>query len=324
MKRRDLLALLGGSAAMAAMTARAQQAAMPVIGFLDSGSAFPEAEAVFRRGLAESGYVVGRNLAIEYRWAEGRYDRLAGFAAELVRRPVALIAAQGLPAALAAKAATATIPIVFRIGSDPVKDHLVAGLSRPGGNVTGVTTLFGGMGAKRLELLRELVPGSATIALLVNPTNSNTEAHADNVQVAARTTGQKIVVLKASTERDIDAAFAALVQHRVNAVLVGDDPFFRGQRRQLVALAARHAMPTIYFVREFAAAGGLISYGSSIVGSYRQSGVYAGKVLRGARPADLPVEQPTKFELVVNMKTAKALGIAVPPSILARADEVIE
>jgi putative ABC transport system substrate-binding protein len=297
-----------------------------VIGFLGSASPGrnPALIAAFHQGLSETGYVEGQNVVIEYRWAEGRYDRLPALAADLVARKVDLIAAfGGIPAALAAKCATSTIPIVFSVG-DPVDLGLVANLARPGGNLTGVSTMAPELSPKRLELLSELVPQAGVIALLVNPNNSNTARISGDMQEATRAKGVRLHILKAGSESEIDAAFATLVQLHAGALVIGGDPFFGGQREQLVTLAARHGVPAIYQWREFAEAGGLISYGSSLAASFRQVGIYAGKILKGAKPADLPVEQPTTFELVVNLKTAKALGLTVPPSILARADEVIE
>jgi ABC-type uncharacterized transport system substrate-binding protein len=324
MNRRKLL-LLGG-AMIAARPLRAQQKAMPVIGFLGVASPGrnPGLVAAFHQGLSETGYVEGQNVAIEYRWAEGHYDRLPALAADLVGRKVDLIVAfGGLPAALAAKSVTSTIPIVFSVG-DPVDLGLVASLARPGGNLTGVSTMAPELSPKRLELLSDLVPQVRVIALLVNPNNSNTERIIGDMQEAARAKGVQLHILKARTESEIDAAFATLVQLQAGALVVGGDPFFGNWREQLVALASRHAVPAIYQWRESAEAGGLISYGSSLAASFRQVGSYAGKILKGAKPADLPVQQPTTFELVVNLNTAKALGLTVPPSILARADEVIE
>ena len=324
MKRRELMLLLGG-AFIAARALRAQQKAMPVIGYLHYGSPglFAPFMAAFHRGLSETGYVEGRNVAIEYRWAEGRYDRLPALAGELVGRKVDVIAAFGPPSARAAKSATSTIPIVFGSG-DPVREGLIAGLARPGGNLTGVSLLTVELMAKRLELLSELVPQAGMIALLVNQNDANAERIIKDVQEAARAKGVQLHVLKAGSESEIDAAFPALVQLQAGGLVVGTDPFFNSRREQLVSLAARHTVPAIYEWREFAAAGGLISYGSSLTSVYRQIGIYTGKILNGAKPADLPVEQPTRFELVVNLNTAKDLGLTVPPSILARADEVIE
>jgi putative ABC transport system substrate-binding protein len=318
--------LLLGGAMTAARTLRAQQKAMPVIGYLSGASPGPYAPyvAAFRLGLSDTGYVEGQNLAIEYRWAEGRYDRLPALAADLVARKVDLIAADGIPAALAAKSATSTIPIVFAVGADPVAGGLVASLARPGGNLTGVSVMTTELLPKRLELLSELVPQARVIALLVNPNNTSTEVMIRDVQDAARAKGLQLTILKAGSEGEIDAAFASLVQLHAGALLVGSDPFFVGRRGQLVELASRHAVPAMYEMRAFAASGGLMSYGTSLTGTFRQVGVYVGRILKGAKPADLPVQQPTTFELVVNLKTAKALGLTVPPAILARAAEVIE
>jgi putative ABC transport system substrate-binding protein len=309
------------------LAARAQQKAMPVIGVLNSGSPGPSSAlfmAAFRQGLSEAGYVEGQNLAIEYRWAEGHYDRLPALAADLVDRKVDLIIATSPPGAFAAKSATSTIPIVFRGGADPVGDGLVASLARPGGNLTGVSVLATEVTAKRLELLSELVPGAGVIALLVNPNSPSAERVIQEVQQAARAKGVQLSILKAGTESEIDAAFASLNQLTAGALLVGADPFLSGRREQLVALASRHAIPSIYAWREFAASGGLISYGASLTSAFRLLGTDAGKVLKGAKPADLPVQQPTTFELVINLRTAKALGLTVPQSMLTRADEVIE
>jgi putative ABC transport system substrate-binding protein len=324
MKRREMMLLLGG--AMAAPRAiRAQQKAMPVIGFLHFASPGPFALYVvaFRQGLSETRYVEGQNLAIEYRWAEGSYDRLPAMAADLVDLAVDVIVAAGPPSARAAKNATSTIPIVFSSG-DPIGEGLVASLARPGGNITGVSVLTVELMAKRLELLSELVPQPKVIVLLVNPNNPNTKPMIRDMQEAARTKRVELPILEARSESGIDAAFASLVQLQAGGLVVGSDPFFNSRREQLVALAARHVVPAIYEWREFAVAGGLISYGTSLAGIYRQDGIYAGRILNGAKPADLPVEQPTRFELVVNLKTAKELGLTVPPSILARANEVIE
>jgi len=325
MKRRAFISFLGGAIAPP-LSARAQQKAMPVIGFLNGTSPGPFAPylATFRQGLSETGYTEGQNVAIEYRWAEGHYDWLPELAADLVGRKVDVIAATGgTPPAQAAKSATSAIPIVFASGN-PVGDGLVTNLARPDGNLTGVSFLLVELHPKRLELLSELVPQARVIALLVNPNAANAERTIRDVQQAARTKGVQLPILKGSTAREIDAAFTSFVQLHAGAVLIGADPFFGSQREQLVALAARHAIPAIYFLREFAKAGGLISYGASLTGAYRQAGTYVGKILKGAKPADLPVQQPTTFELAINLTTAKALGLTVPQSLLARADEVIE
>jgi putative ABC transport system substrate-binding protein len=327
MRRRDLVMVLGGAWTAVPLMASAQQKAIPLIGYLGTSSSGPYVPlvAAFREGLSETGYVEGQNVTIEYRWAEGRYDRLPALAADLVGRKVDLIATSGGPAsALAAKSATSTIPIVFEVGSDPVTNGLVASLARPGGNATGFSILVGELTSKRLELLSELVPQTGVIALLVNPNSPEAESIIRDAQKGASAKGAQLPVLKAGTEREIDAAFASLAQLHAGALVVGADPFFLGQRDQLVALAVRHATPAIYGGRPFAASGGLISYGPSPTAVHRQVGVYAGRILKGAKPADLPVQQPTTFELVVNLKTATALGLTVPPSILARADEVIE
>ncbi len=326
MRRRELLIALGGGAVVVwPLGARAQQKTMPVIGYLSSGSPGPAAPtlAAFRKGLGEIGYVEGQNLALEFRWAEGNYDRLPAMAADLVAHGVDVIAALGGPSGIAAKRATSTIPIVFTGGIDPVATGLVASLARPGGNVTGINFLFVDMHPKRLELLCELVPQARVIALLVNPSFPGAERTIEAVQEAARARGVKVIVVNARREDDIDAAFATLVD-QAGALIVGSDPFFGNQREQLVALASRHAIPAIYSERGFAEAGGLLSYGANLSVTARQAGIFVGKILSGAKPADLPVQQPTKFDLVINMKTANALGLTVPQSILARADEVIE
>jgi putative ABC transport system substrate-binding protein len=325
MKRRELLLLLGG-AMTAARAVRAQQKAMPVIGFLHSASPGPYAPnvAAFRQGLSETGYVEGQNLAIEYRWAEGHYDRLPALVADLVGLKVHVIAAGSAPSALAAKSATSTIPIVFTSGGDPVAAGLVASLARPGGNLTGVSIMGAELTPKQLELLSELAPQFGVFALLVNPNYPSVDHEIRDAQEAARAKGVQLHILKATTESEIDAAFGTLLQLQGGALVVGVDPFFFSRSEQLVALAARHAVPAIYGLREWVLAGGLISYGLSLTDAYRQIGNYAGRILNGAKPADLPVQQPTRFELVVNLNTAKALGLTIPPSILARADEVIE
>jgi putative ABC transport system substrate-binding protein len=325
--RRQFTAALGSTAVAWSIAARAQQPALPVIGWLNSGTpeGFSPMLTAFREGLDTVGYVEGQNLKIEYRWAQNQYDRLPALAAELVNRPVDVIAATGgMISAIAAKSATSTLPIVFETGGDPVKAGLVASLNRPGGNMTGIMLLIGLLGAKRLELLRELVPAAAVIAVLVNPTNPVAEVETKDVQDAARALGRQTLFLNATVERDIDAAFEAVTQQRAGALVVLADPFFVNRRNQIVALAARYAMPTIYPLREFIAAGGLISYGTSISDVFRQTGVYVGQILKGAKPADLPVQQPTRFELVINLKTAKTLGLTVPQTLLVAADEVIE
>ncbi len=327
MRRRELLTVFLGGAVAWPLGVRAQQKAMPVIGFLNSGSPGPFASAVaaFRQGLSEAGYVEGQNLAIEYRWAEGHYDRLPALAAELVGRKVDLIATGGgYVAALATKTATSTIPIVFVGGGDPVEEGVVASLARPGGNLTGASFLAIELVSKRVELLSELAPQAGVIALLVNPNFSGAERVIRDAQEAVRVMGRQLAILKASSESEIDAAFATLVQLRAGALVIAGDAFFRNRLDQLVALASRYAVPAISVWPEFAAAGGLISYGTSIASAYRQAGIYAGRILKGEKPADLPVQQSTRFELVINLKTAKALGLTVPQSLLARADEVIE
>lgn len=327
-RRREFITFVGSAAAWP-LSAQAQQSALPVIGLLSGGirdpDPFSRRSTAFRQGLSETGYVEGKNVAIEYRWAEGQYERVPALAADLVRRRVAVLAVfGGVHAVLAAKAATATIPIVFAMGSDPVRFGVTASLNRPGGNITGVSFLTAELEAKRLGLLRELVPGATSIAVLVNPTNANAENQSRELKEAARRLGVQVHIRNASTERDIDTAFAALIQQRPGAILVASDPFFFGQRQQLVALASRHAVPAIYEWREFAEAGGLASYGASLADAYRQVGIYTGRILKGEKPADMPIVQSTKFELIVNLETAKALSLALPPQLLARVDEVIE
>jgi len=325
-RRRQFIALLGGAAAWP-LAAWAQQPTMSVVGYLSSGSAngFATRLAAFRQGLQETGYSEGHSVAIEYRWAEGHNDRLPTLAAELVRRSVSVIAAIGGPApALAAKSATAIIPIVFEMGADPVASGLVASLNRPDGNITGATSLNEEVGPKRLEILREFVVKAKTIALLVNPTNPNAEVVTRKLQAAARTLGVELHVLHASSEDDFDVVFAKMIQLRIGGHVSSNDPFFVSRSEQLVDLSLRHALPAIFQSREFAAAGGLVSYGGSVTEAHRQAGIYAGRIIKGEKPADLPVQQVTKTELVINLKTAKALGLDVPPTLLARADEVIE
>jgi putative ABC transport system substrate-binding protein len=324
--RRAFTMLLGGAAAWP-LAARAQQPAMPVLGFLNTGSSlsFAHLANAFRQGLKETGYIEGQNVMIEYRWAESRYDQLPVLAADLVKRQVNVIAATGgEQSVVAAKAATTRIPIVFIAGGDPVRQGLVASLNQPGGNLTGMSFLTGAIESKRLGLLREFVPNAATIGVLLNPTSPAAELELRDIPDAARAIGQKIVILEASNEWDIDAAFATLIQRQIGALLVASDPLFSNRRDQIVALAARYSLPTIYYLREFTAAGGLMSYGANLVDAFRQLGIYAGRILKGENPADLPVMQPTKFELVINLKTAKSLGLTVPDKLLALADEVIE
>jgi len=325
LRRREFIMLLGGAVGWP-LTARAQQPAMPAIGFLHSASPdeYPHHVPAVRQGLSESGLREGRDIAIEARWAEGHIDRLPVLAADLVRRHVAVIVAGGgTHVVRAARAATATIPIVFSIGSDPVKEGFVASLNRPGGNMTGITQFTVALEPKRLEVLREIVP-NRLIAILVNPNFFEVASQVRDLEAAARVMGQQIIILNASSERDLDGAFATLLQQGASALLVASDPFFFGHREQLIALAARHKVPAIYQWREFAAIGGLMSYGTSLADAYRQAGAYAGRILKGEKPSDLPVVQSTKVELVINMKTAKSLGITLPISLLGRADEVIE
>jgi putative ABC transport system substrate-binding protein len=326
LRRRDFITLLGG-ATVWPFSARAQQAAVPVVGFLHNQSPehFGFQTDAFRSGLSEMGFIGGRNVVIEYRWAQGKFERLPALAAELVRRPAAVIATGGgaIPAQ-AAKAATSTIPIVFVSGGDPVKLGLVASLNRPGGNVTGVAPFFSVLGAKRLELLHELVPAATTIGVLFNPDSPEATAATADAQAAAPSLSLQLIILPARTAADIEAAFAALVEQRGGALLVNTDTFFTNQLDRLIALTTRHAVPASYDFRTFALSGGLMSYGNSLTDAYRQVGVYVGRILKGDKPADLPVMQPTKFELVINLRAAKALGLTVPDKLLVAADEVIE
>jgi putative tryptophan/tyrosine transport system substrate-binding protein len=325
MKRREFIALLGGGVVWP-VVGHTQQTAMPVIGFVSTVTSDRSTDRVraFRQGLSETGYVEGKNVSIEYRWAEGQNDRLPVLLADLVRRQVTVIALSGIPATLAAKAATSTIPIIFSMGADPVEIGLVVSLNRPGGNLTGVSNLNVELGPKRLELLHELVPRATSIALLVNQTNPNAESLSRDVEAAARSLGQQLHVLHASTERDFETVFARLAELRAGALMIGTDGFFVDRSEQLGALTVRHAVPTIFQYREFAAAGGLMSYGGSRTEPFRQAGVYTGRILKGDKPADLPIMQSTKAELIINLRTAKALGLTVPLSLLGRADEVIE
>ena len=327
MKRREFIWLFGGAAVLWPLAVYAQQRPMPVIGFLNVASPGPLRQqiAAFREGLKEFGYVEGQNVAVEYRWAEGQYDRLPELAADLVRQQVSVIfVGGGAPAELAVKAATTTIPIVFSTGGDPVRSGLVASLNQPSGNITGVYHFATGLEAKRLGLLHEMLPKATPIAVLINPNYADAENQLRDVQEAAARLGVQLVVVRANAESDFNAAFSTVVQQRSGALLVCASPFFNNRREQLVVLAARHALPTIYEWRDFAAAGGLMSYGTSLADAYRQVGVYTGLILKGAKPADLPIVQATRFEFVINLSTAKALGIEVPPTLLARADEVIE
>jgi len=327
MKRREFITLLGGATVAWPLAARAQQRAMQAVGYLNFGSADKSAHFVeaFRRGLSETGHVEGKNVTIEYRWADGQSDRLPEMAADLVRRQVAVIATTGTPAALAAAAVTTTVPIVVTVANDPVAGGLVPTLNRPGGNVTGVTTLNVEVGPKRLELLHEVIPTAGIVALLVSPTNSIlAEILAKDTQAAARTLGLQLHVLHASTAGEIDAVFAALLQLQASGLVIGADLFFNSRSEQLATLALHHSIPAVYQLREFTAAGGLMSYGSSLADALQLAGVYTGRVLNGEKPADLPVQQSTKVELFINLKTAKALGLTVPLTLLGRADEVIE
>jgi putative tryptophan/tyrosine transport system substrate-binding protein len=327
MNRREFIALVGGAAATWPLAAHAQQPATPVIGFMNAGSAAPQADrlAAFREGLREAAYIEGQNVRVEYRWAENKYDRLTAMAADLVRQRVSVIAATSTPAAVAAKAATTVIPIVFETASDPIKIGLVATLRRPGGNITGVTTLHEEIAPKRLELLHELIPTASVIALLVNPADAAlTDATIKSLQTAADTLGLRLHVLHASTEHDFDAVFANLGQLRAGGLVIGPDSFFVSRSTQLAGLTVRYAVPAIFEGREFVTTGGLISYSGSFIDSYRLAGVYTGRILKGEKPSELPVQQATKVELFLNLRTAKALGITVPLPLSGRADEVIE
>ena len=325
MKRREFITLLGGAAAAWPIMARAQRPEIPVVAFLNGGSpdGYAPMVAAFHQGLKDTGYVEAQSVRIEYRWADGQYGRLPAMAADLVHRQVAVIVTNS-PGMLAAKAATTTIPIVFTTSGDPVELGFVASLARPGRNITGVTQLNVEVAPKRLELMHELVPTATIMAVIVNPAYPSAEIQSRGMQAAARTLGVQLHILRASNERDIDDAFATLAQLRAGAFVISSDPFFNSRAEQFAALALRHAVPTIFQYREFAAAGGLMSYGGSIIDSYRQAGVYTGRILKGEKPADLPVQQSTKVELIINLKTAKALGLEVPRTLIARADEVIE
>jgi putative tryptophan/tyrosine transport system substrate-binding protein len=326
--RRQFITLLGGGVVALPLAARAQQPAMPVIGYLGSSSPglFASRLRSFHQGLSEAGYIEGRNVTIEYRWAEDHYDRIPGLVADLVHRQVSVIAAPGsTPAAVAAKAATTTVPIVFVTATDPVATGLIASLNRPGGNLTGVAALALELGPKQLEILHEVVPTATTIALLVNPASSTVaETQSQDLQATARALGLQLQILHARAASDFDTVFTTLEQLRANGLVIGSEALFTGQSKQLAALALSHAIPAIYYFRDFATAGGLMSYGVSITDAHRLAGVYTGRILKGEKPADLPVQQPTKFELVINLNTAKALGLEIPTTVLARADEVIE
>ena len=326
MRRREFIVLIGGAAVSWPLAARAQQPALPVIGVLSAEwQLLADRLRAFRLGLAQTGYVEGQNVAIEYRWAPGQYDQLPALAADLVRRQVTVIAAVGIPPTFAAKAATSTIPIAFLVGIDPVEFDLIASLNRPGGNITGVAVLTAELAEKRLQLLHEMVPTATVIGLLVNPTDpAATESETRHLQNAVPSFGLQLHILPAGTPTEIDRAFGTLVELHADALVVSTDPLFTNQRAQIVALAARHAMPAVYVWREFVEAGGLMSYGTDLTESYRQTGIYTGKILKGARPADLPVEQVVKVQLFINLTTAKTLGLMIPPHLLARADDVIE
>jgi len=326
MRRRDFITLVGSAAAACPLTLRAQPTAVPVMGFLSSTSESTagDQQRKFHSGLSEAGFVQGKNVTIEYHWADGQYDRLPAMVVDLVRRPVSLIVAQGPPAALAARAATTTIPIVFVVGFDPIAGGLVDSLSRPSGNATGMTLLTGPLGQKRIEQLRELVPKAAIIAMLANPLSPDAVPEIRDVQTAAQANNLQLKMYNASTRAELDAAFNAIAAQRPDALLIGSDPFYVVRRDDLVAFAARYKLPAIYPFREFTDVGGLVSYGTNIANAYRQAGIYAGQILRGAKPSELPVVRPTKFELVINLKTARILGIEIPPTLHVRSDDVIE
>lgn len=325
MKRREFIALAGAAAALP-LAGRAQQTAMPVIGYLGSSSLSSSTNqlAGFRQGLAEASLIEGKSVAIEYRWSDGDYDRLPAMVAEWAKRPVAVILASGLPAALAAKGATADVPIVFVMGADPVASGIVTGMNRPGGNVTGISQFYGALGGKRLEMLREVVPHVSVVAVLTDPNNPNSQRHLADVESAARAIGHKLVVAAVGQANEFEGAFATFAREKAGALLVADDPFFTVNRKQIVALTARSRLPAIYYTREYAEDGGLMTYGSSTSDNYRRAGSMVARILKGEKPGDLPVQQPTKFELVINLRTARSLGTTVPPTLIARADEVIE
>jgi putative ABC transport system substrate-binding protein len=326
MRRRDFIKRIVGSATVGPLAVRAQQPEKPIVGMLDAGSAEGDADLLggFRQALSEAGYVEGQNVAFEYRWAKGQYDLLPTLASELIQLRPAVLLAPGLPAALSIKEATSTIPIVFVSGPDPVRSGLVASLNGPNGNITGVTLFTSVLVTKRLELLRELVPAAALIAFIVNPDDPRTRSDIDDVEAGARTLGQQIIVLEVNSGRDLEAVFAMAIQRGVRALLVGNDPFLNSQAQQLITLAARYGLPAIYGLRKYVETGGLMSYSTNLSESARQAGTYVGRILKGEKPSRLPVVQPTKFELVINLKTAKALGFSVPQTLLVAADEVIE
>ena len=326
MRRREFIALAGAAAAAWPLATRAQQQALPVIGYLGSSSLSSSTNQIagFRRGLEEASLPEGKSVAIEFRWSDGQYDRLPAMAAELVKRPVTVILASGLPAALAARSVTSEVPIVFVMGADPVTSGIVTGLNRPGGNITGISQFYGALGGKRLEILREIVPGVGMVAVLTNPNNPNSQNHLTDVESVARATGQKFVVARVREATEFDGAFANFAREKAAALLVADDPLFTVNRQRIVTLATRLRLPAIYYTREYAEDGGLITYGSSTNDNYRQAGGLAARILKGEKPGDLPVPQPTKFEFVINLKTAKALGLVMPAALLTTADDVIE